>query len=81
MTCPSSHCGSSNVQLLSPYVGGLPAGAPNRERFARPATAAGGLLPALGLIVLGVLLPAGGEVLAEWENTRICLACTERWAP
>ncbi|MER6464844.1 hypothetical protein ACWC4D_36565 [Streptomyces sp. NPDC001288] len=108
MNCPSSHCGSSNVQLLSLYVGGLPAGAPNRERFARPATAAGGLLPALGLIVLGVLLLAGGEILAgvgllgagavwalvahrlseqaararaEWENTRICLACTERWAP
>ncbi|MFD3588334.1 hypothetical protein [Streptomyces sp. NPDC058683] len=108
MNCPSSQCGSSNVQLLSLYVDGLPAGAPNRERFARPAATAGGVLPALGLVVLGVLLLVGGQILAgilflsaggvwgfvahrlgaeaeqartKWENTRICLACTERWAP
>ncbi|MGW3132233.1 hypothetical protein [Streptomyces sp. NPDC001123] len=96
------------MQLLSLYLDGLPAGAPNRERFARPAPAAGNLLPALGLVVLGVLLLVGGEILAgvallgagavwglvahrrnqeaervrrNWENTRICLACTERWTP
>ncbi|MFK0160413.1 hypothetical protein ACIQVL_45560 [Streptomyces sp. NPDC090499] len=108
MNCPSSNCGSSNVQLLSLYVDGLPVGAPNRERFARPAPSARNLLPALGLVVLGVLLLVSGEILAgvlflgagavwglvahrlnqeverarsKWENTRICLACTERWTP
>lgn len=64
MKCPSPKCGSSNVQLLSLYVDGLAPGAPNREEFARPATAGGGPLPAVGLFLLGVAMLVSGAVLA-----------------
>ncbi|MDT0608822.1 hypothetical protein [Streptomyces lancefieldiae] len=108
MNCPSPKCGSSNVQLLSLYVDGLAPGAPNRTRFARPASEGGGALPALGLFILGIAMLISGAALpgvaaivagagwgyviykkveaadrarAAWENSRICLACTEQWTP
>lgn len=64
MKCPSPKCGSSNVQLLSLYVGGLSPGAPNRETFARPAAEGGGLLPATCLVILGIAMLVSGTVLA-----------------
>ena len=63
MKCPSPKCGSSNVQLLSLYVGGLAPGAPNREEFARPAAGGGGSLPAVGLFLLGIVMLVSGAVL------------------
>lgn len=63
MNCPSPKCGSSNVQLLSLYVDGLSPGAPNRDRFARPASEGGGSLPAVGLLLLGIAMLASGAVL------------------
>lgn len=63
MNCPSTKCGSSNVQLLSHYRDSLPPGSPLRDAYAQPAAATGGLLPAAGLIVLGVAFLASGGIL------------------
>lgn len=64
MNCPSPRCGSSNVQLLSHYRESLPPGSALRSAYAEPAGAEGGLLPPLGVAVLGVLLLITGSVLA-----------------
>lgn len=61
MNCPSTKCGSSNVQFLSHYRDSLPSGSPLRDAYAQPVAAEGGLLPAAGLTLVGlVVLLSGG---------------------
>lgn len=62
MNCPSSRCGSSNIQLLSHYVDSLPPGSPLRSEYARPSMPEGGFVGALAAVVIGVamLLSGGG---------------------
>lgn len=108
MNCPSPNCGSSNVQLLSHYLDGLPPGSPHRSAYAAPDGEAGSLLGPVVVALLGVLAVFSGAILAgllmavggagwgfvahrraeaaglarsAWGNTRICLACSERWVP
>ncbi|MFH8767306.1 hypothetical protein [Streptomyces althioticus] len=61
---PSPKCQPSHVQLLSHYRDSLPPGSPLRDAYAQPAAAEGGLLPAAGLIVLGIVMLASGGILA-----------------
>lgn len=63
MNCPSSKCGSSNVQLLSHYRDSLPPGSPLRSAYACPDDEGGGLLPAAGLVVLGLVALVSGGIL------------------
>lgn len=64
MQCPRKDCQSSNVQLLSHYRDSLPSGSPLRDAYAPPAAADGGLLPAAGLVLLGLALVLSGGFAA-----------------
>lgn len=63
MQCPSSKCGSTNVQDLPHYWQGLPSDSPLKQRYAQPAAVDGRGLFVLGAVTVGIVVMVAGGIL------------------
>lgn len=64
MNCPSSSCGSSNVQSLPHYWQSLSSDSPLKAEYAPPDVVEGQYLSVAGVVVLGIVAVVSGAVMA-----------------